>query len=297
MSGQRKRGFAALSPEKQRAIARKGGQAAHGKGTAHEFSPEEARRAGHLGGKAVSKDRAHMAAIGRKGGLHSVQRASTVRAAKQSSNGQRPIDMSSARSGAAPATVVEQLRSDHRRINTLFHQYEFDEYTPETRTAVLQQIHRELLRHTALEEEMVYPIVRQALKESEQQLVRDSVQAHSRIKELLQQLDGRSSDEEGVRELIQELQTCVRQHVQEEEQEILPKVEKRADAALRQLDQTLSHAAQGNEQTMTESPETSHSARHKQTPEEYAVPEAGPEAPLPLENEHLLPVEPKSSES
>jgi len=297
MSGQRKRGFAALSHEKQRAIARKGGQAAHGKGTAHEFSPEEARRAGHLGGKAVSKDRAHMAAIGRKGGLHSVQRASAVRAAKQSSNGQRPIDMSSALSGAAPATVIEQLRSDHRRINTLFHQYELDEHTPETRTAVLQQIQRELLRHTALEEEMVYPIVRQALTESEQQLVRDSVQAHSRIKELLQQLDGRSSDEEDVQELIQELQTCVRQHVQEEEQEILPKVEKRADAALRQLDQTLSLGAQGNEQRMAESRENSLSARHEQTPEEYAVPEAGPEAPLPLETEHLLPVEPKNPES
>jgi general stress protein YciG/hemerythrin superfamily protein len=297
MSGQQKRGFAALNPEKQRAIARKGGQAAHGKGTAHEFSPEEARRAGHLGGKAVSMDRAHMAAIGRKGGLHSVQRASAVRASTQSSNGQRPIDMSSARSGAAPKTVVELLRADHRRINTLFHHYEFDEHTHETRTAVLQHIYQELLRHTALEEEMVYPIVRHALTESEQQLVCDSVQAHGRIKELLQQLDGRSSEEEDVRELIQELQTCVRQHVQEEEQEILPKVEERAEAALRQLDQTLSLAAKGNEQRMAESPENSLSARHEQAPAEYVVPETGPAEPLPLETEHLLPVEPKSQES
>ena len=297
MSGQRKRGFAALNPEKQRAIARKGGQAAHGKGTAHEFSPEEARRAGHLGGKAVSRDRAHMATIGRKGGLHSVQRASAVRAAKQSSNGQRPIDAASVRSGAAPATVVEQLRSDHRRINTLFHQYESGEHTREARAEVLQQIYRELLSHTALEEEMVYPIIRHALTESEQQLLRDSVQAHGRIKELLQQLDGRSSEEEDVQELIQELQTCVRQHVEEEEQEILPKVEERAKAALRQLDQTLSLAEQGSEQKMAESPENSLSARHEQTPAEYVVPETGPEAPLPLETEHLLPVEPKSPES
>jgi hemerythrin superfamily protein len=193
--------------------------------------------------------------------------------------------------------VVEQLRSDHRRINTLFHQYEFGEHTREARTGVLQQIYRELFRHTALEEEMVYPIVRQALKESEQQLVRDSVQAHSRIKELLQQIDGRSSGGEDVGGLIQELQTCVLQHVQEEEQEILPKVEERAEAALRQLDQTLSLAAQGNEQKVAESPEISLSARHEQTPAEYAVPEADLEAPLPLEAEHLLPVEPKSPES
>jgi hemerythrin superfamily protein len=207
------------------------------------------------------------------------------------------MDISSARSGAAPATVIEQLRFDHRRINTLFHQYEFDEHTPETRTAVLQEIYRELLRHTALEEEMVYPIVRRILKESEQQLVRGSVKAHGRIKELLQQLDGRSSDEEEVRELIQELQTCVRQHVQEEEQEILPRVEKRAEAELRQLDQALFPTTQRNEPRMAESPENSLSARREQTPKEDAVPEAGPEAPLPLENEHLLPVEPKSPES
>jgi len=100
-----------------------------------------------------------------------------------------------------------------------------------------------------------------------------------------------------VQELIQELQTCVRQHVEEEEQEILPKVEERAKAALRQLDQTLSLAEQGSEQKMAESPENSLSARHEQTPAEYVVPETGPEAPLPLETEHLLPVEPKSPES
>lgn len=72
-----KRGFASMAPEKQRAIAskggrishekgmahrftsdearaagRKGGRAAHVKGTAHEFTPEEARAAGTVGGKA-----------------------------------------------------------------------------------------------------------------------------------------------------------------------------------------------------------------------------------------------------
>lgn len=63
-----KRGFAAMSEEQQREIASKGGQAAHQKGTAHEFDSEEARRAGQKGGEVVSRDRAHMAEIGRKGG-------------------------------------------------------------------------------------------------------------------------------------------------------------------------------------------------------------------------------------
>ena len=62
------RGFASMDREKQREIASKGGRAAHAKGTAHEFDSGEAREAGRKGGMAVSRNRDHMAAIGRRGG-------------------------------------------------------------------------------------------------------------------------------------------------------------------------------------------------------------------------------------
>jgi general stress protein YciG len=65
------RGFASMDPDRQRQIAREGGKAAHVKGTAHEFTSEEARNAGRKGGETVSKDREHMAEIGRKGGRSS----------------------------------------------------------------------------------------------------------------------------------------------------------------------------------------------------------------------------------
>lgn len=45
------RGFAAMDPSEQREIARKGGEAAHRSGNAHEFDSEEAREAGRKGGK------------------------------------------------------------------------------------------------------------------------------------------------------------------------------------------------------------------------------------------------------
>jgi uncharacterized protein len=64
-----KRGFASMDRETQKIIASKGGKAAHEKGAAHEFTREEAREAGTKGGNAVAKDRAHMAEIGRRGGL------------------------------------------------------------------------------------------------------------------------------------------------------------------------------------------------------------------------------------
>ncbi|HEY7234970.1 MAG TPA: KGG domain-containing protein [Gemmatimonadaceae bacterium] len=62
------RGFASMDRGKQREIASKGGKAAHAKGTAHEFDSDEARNAGRKGGQAVSRNREHMAMIGRRGG-------------------------------------------------------------------------------------------------------------------------------------------------------------------------------------------------------------------------------------
>lgn len=62
------RGFASMDQAKQRAIAAKGGRAAHASGNAHEFSPAEARVAGRKGGEAISRNRQHMAAICREGG-------------------------------------------------------------------------------------------------------------------------------------------------------------------------------------------------------------------------------------
>ena len=51
------RGFASMDRAKQREIASKGGKAAHQKGTAHEWTSEEARDAGRKGGIASHKRR------------------------------------------------------------------------------------------------------------------------------------------------------------------------------------------------------------------------------------------------
>jgi uncharacterized protein len=87
-NGNRKsaRGFASMDQGKQKEIASKGGRAAHAKGTAHEFDSSEARAAGRKGGMAVSRNREHMAAIGRRGGEARGQRA---RLAAQATAAQR----------------------------------------------------------------------------------------------------------------------------------------------------------------------------------------------------------------
>ena len=54
------RGFASMDRAKQREIASKGGKAAHQKGTAHEWTSEEAREAGRKGGMASHRRRTEL---------------------------------------------------------------------------------------------------------------------------------------------------------------------------------------------------------------------------------------------
>ena len=51
-----------MSPDRQREIASKGGRAAHEKGTAHEWTPEEARFAGRKGGQVSRGGRGRISA-------------------------------------------------------------------------------------------------------------------------------------------------------------------------------------------------------------------------------------------
>jgi len=85
-----------MDPSRQREIASKGGRAAHEKGTAHEWSSDEARSAGRKGGVTVSRDRAHMAAIGREGGE---SRSAAARQARLVGTMDREVPMPVSRDG------------------------------------------------------------------------------------------------------------------------------------------------------------------------------------------------------
>jgi hypothetical protein len=66
------RGFASMDPQKQREIASEGGKAAHASGNAHEFTSEEARRAGSMShkndGNSQSQNSGGNQQAGREGG-------------------------------------------------------------------------------------------------------------------------------------------------------------------------------------------------------------------------------------
>ena len=106
-TGTRKRGFGSMDPDRQKQIARQGGKAAHARGSAHEFTSDEARQAGRKGGVAVSQNRQHMAEIGRRGGeargvAHARRRAqqqtggeSTQTSSEDTSSSESPMPLES----------------------------------------------------------------------------------------------------------------------------------------------------------------------------------------------------------
>jgi general stress protein YciG len=117
MANTSKRGFASMDASKQREIASKGGRAAHAKGTAHEFTSDEARVAGRKGGEAVSRDRAHMSAIGREGGHSRGARARAAASSGDSSGMNRTdtpgsFDAPSGRAGASAGSFGTQERGN-----------------------------------------------------------------------------------------------------------------------------------------------------------------------------------------
>ncbi|NDD27055.1 MAG: stress-induced protein [Proteobacteria bacterium] len=79
------RGFASMDSTRQREIARMGGRASHEKGKAHQFTSEEARNAGRKGGETISRNREHMAEIGRRGGVRRGEIARANAQAKEAS--------------------------------------------------------------------------------------------------------------------------------------------------------------------------------------------------------------------
>jgi len=100
MTEKKRRGFSAMDENKKREIARKGGIAAHRKGTAHRFTSDEAREAGRKGGQSAHRQgRAHKFTpeeareAGRKGGMASHHPEDTTET--QMSSHESPLQPSS----------------------------------------------------------------------------------------------------------------------------------------------------------------------------------------------------------
>jgi len=129
--------------------------------------------------------------------------------------------------------AIELLLADHRKAEKLFKDYDKlveNEGTYNEKEALAATICAELTVHTQIEEEIFYPAARDILDEED--LVDEAVVEHASAKDLIAQLDDMSPDDDLFDAKVKVLGELIEHHVEEEEDEMFPKLKKaRLDTA------------------------------------------------------------------
>lgn len=137
--------------------------------------------------------------------------------------------------------AIQLIQKDHRLIEELFRRFdraERDEDRDE-QGATARAIVRALSVHAALEEQFVYPVLGRVDGEG----VLDALEEHHAAKVTLRELDALGPTSDRFAAKLHVLAANVRQHVEEEERELLPQLERTLDAdRLRGLGETLERA-------------------------------------------------------
>ena len=119
--------------------------------------------------------------------------------------------------------AIEIIKEQHREVLELFEEYEkAKDRAPELRRRLVETIGDKLAIHMKLEEELVYPTIRG--KKIDTNLIKEALEEHLSVKRLLADLlDMDPGDEQfGAKVLV--LKEQLEHHLDEEEDEILPKI-------------------------------------------------------------------------
>jgi hemerythrin superfamily protein len=119
--------------------------------------------------------------------------------------------------------AIQVLRQDHRSIEKKFK--EFEQTSPKanlTKKRLVKKMIKELSLHADVEEQLFYPAVEEAAKEHD--LVLKAMEEHDLVKVLLEQLDRMSPEEDRFDAKVAVLIEIIRDHVDQEERHIFPKL-------------------------------------------------------------------------
>jgi len=203
------------------------------------------QRAGRKGGQIVSKDRAHMAAIGRKGGQRSrVKRSQNQEVKTQDQKdpvvgshlpgqGQQDGAQQQAREAVSSEEAIELLKSDHRRVQDLFEAYETA--GGDDKISIGHKIMKELDVHAAIEEEIFYPAFKEKAGKQGEDMVTEALEEHQAVKTALKELKAMDPDDDSFESTFHDMIHDVMHHVTEEESEMLPLAEEVLGDALEEL--------------------------------------------------------------
>ena len=143
--------------------------------------------------------------------------------------------------------ALELLKQDHKKVSDLFEKVEATEDEKQHKR-LFEQIKAELETHTRIEETVLYPVLQK--REELKDLVLEALEEHKQVKTLIREIDGLSDGSERFDAKLKVMQENVEHHVEEEEEEMFPKVKKLfSREELDQLGQELESAKKGRSKT------------------------------------------------
>lgn len=122
--------------------------------------------------------------------------------------------------------AIALLTADHKKVKGMFSQFSKlkDEGSDEEKSDLVTDICNELKIHTTIEEEIFYPAVRQAIKDSD--LMDEALVEHAGAKDLVAQLEGMDTKDDLYDAKVTVLGEQINHHVKEEEGEMFPKAKR-----------------------------------------------------------------------
>jgi hemerythrin-like domain-containing protein len=139
---------------------------------------------------------------------------------------------------AKAGNVLTLLKEDHDKVKEAFEKFEkMDRSDLETCRQVVESVCADLRVHTMLEEEIVYPALREAIDDDD--LMNEAGVEHETAKTLIEQLEGMEPDDPNYFATFTVLGEYVMHHVEEEEGEMFPQARKAKDLDLAALGEEL----------------------------------------------------------
>jgi len=119
--------------------------------------------------------------------------------------------------------VVDILVTDHHEVEALFVELETRQGTPEYRRQLVDVVIAELVRHAIAEEAYVYPTARKALPDGDQ-IAEHEIAEHADAERTMKDLESVDPSDPRFDELLAHLTSTIRHHVQEEENDLFPRL-------------------------------------------------------------------------
>ena len=132
------------------------------------------------------------------------------------------------------ANAIDLLKEDHEKVKKALRQFEkMDRSDAEACRELVERVCAELRVHTTLEEEIVYPALREAIEDED--IMNEAAVEHETAKMLIEQLENMATDDPNYFATFTVLGEYVLHHVKEEEGEMFPEAKKAEDLDLEAL--------------------------------------------------------------